>query len=526
MKDSGAIEYHIYGPPGCGKTSYISSKVAELADVYGGDQISVCSMTKAAVREIVSRDIPIPEENVTTLHARCKRALGTGPPAESRIKEFAKAYPKHANDMTLPAYLLRGITESDSTDEVLLTGGGISVYEKMQILRQQLVPRKHWPKQVLHWSSVWNQWCIEAEAMDFTGWLETAMQLNALPPQQVIFIDEAQDHTPLQIAVIRAWPARHRILVGDDDQGIYEWSGAVPMTFLSPELPDGQEKVLSQSYRVPKAVHALASKWIGQVKLRKAKEYSPKDAEGEVVMTNTKLSDAKFDDYAISDLLTLDGRSHMILTTCGFQLLDVIKSLKTLEIPFHNPYRKSNAAWNPLAGPLSIMRSFVVGDQEWTGEEVIRWASILKAKQIFRRGGQKRLLDACEELGDEHVNFGLIEKCVLPGMLNRVMNQDIDLFMTERKIGVPGDWKYVRGVVDRYGIEVTPEIIIGTIHSVKGGEADDVLLFPDLSVSGNREYLGKARDGVIRLFYVAMTRAKNRLILCEASSHNAINWKM
>ena len=520
-----AIEYRVYGPPGTGKTTWISEKVKELADIYGGDQISVCSMTKAAVMEIVSRDIPVPQDNVTTLHARCKRALGAGAPAESRIKEFAKEYPKHANDMTLPAYLMRGIV-GDSLDEVLLSGGGISTYEKMQILRQQLVPRKHWPKHVLHWFSVWNQWCFNAGIMDFTGWLEEAIRTNALPPQQVIFIDEAQDHTPLQIAVIRAWQTRHRILVGDDDQGIYEWSGAVPMTFLSPELPEDQEKVLSQSYRVPRAVHKLASAWINQVKTRKAKKYSSKDADGEIVMTDVRLSDAKFDDYAISDLLTLDGRSNMILTTCGFQLLDIIKSFKALGIPFHNPYRRSNAQWNPLVGPLTIIRSFAVGDREWTGNEIIRWASILKAKSVFRRGGQKRLLEACDELGEDSVNAKLIEKCVLPSMFCTVMNQDMDLLRTERKIGVPGDWGYTETVVDKYGLEVEPEIIIGTIHSVKGGEADDVLLFPDLSVAGNREYLGKARDGMIRLFYVAITRAKNRLILCEPSSMNAVSWKV
>lgn len=526
MNGLDAIEYRVYGPPGCGKTTWISNKVTELADIYGGDQISVCSMTRAAVREIVSRDVPVPDDNISTLHARCKRALNAGAPAESKVSEFAKAYPKYVNEMTLPAYLLRNASEESSADEVILSGGGISIYEKMQILRQQLIPKKNWPAIVLNFYSVWNEWCLDAGVMDFTGWLETAMHVGALPSQQVIFVDEAQDHTPLQIAVIRSWDTMHRMLVGDDDQGIYEWSGAVPMTFLSPELPPGQEKVLSQSYRVPVAVHKLASAWINQVQKRKQKKYSPKKDPGEVVFSNVRLSDARFDCEAISGELIFDGRSNMILTTCGFQLLDVIKSLKAQIIPFHNPYRFNNAAWNPLSGPFNVIKSFVVGDRQWTGDEVIKWAQILKAKSVFRRGGQKRLLEACDELGNEDVSVELIQKCILPDRFEEILAQDTRLFTTDRKLGVPGDWKYAYNVIDKYGLDVEPKVIVGTIHSVKGGEADDVFLFPDLSVAGNREYLGEARDGMIRLFYVGMTRARNRLILGEPSSNNTVSWKV
>ena len=41
----------------------------------------------------------------------------------------------------------------------------------------------------------------------------------------------------------------------------------------------------------------------------------------------------------------------------------------------------------------------------------------------------------------------------------------------------------------------TPKVIVGTIHSVKGGEADVVYLFPDLSAAGDAQY---ARPGPAR----------------------------
>src|SRR5205823_14468766 len=60
-------------------------------------------------------------------------------------------------------------------------------------------------------------------------------------------------------------------------------------------------------------------------------------------------------------------------------------------------------------------------------------------------------------------------------------------------------------------LEEPPRVIVGTIHSVKGGEADVVFLFPDLSAAGDAAYQrnGPTRDAVIRLFYVGMTRARH-----------------
>ncbi len=70
----------------------------------------------------------------------------------------------------------------------------------------------------------------------------------------------------------------------------------------------------------------------------------------------------------------------------------------------------------------------------------------------------------------------------------------------------------------------TPPVIVGTIHSVKGGEADVVFLFPDLSRAADAAYQkhGPDRDSVIRLFYVGMTRAKHTLYICQQESASAV----
>ena len=60
-----------------------------------------------------------------------------------------------------------------------------------------------------------------------------------------------------------------------------------------------------------------------------------------------------------------------------------------------------------------------------------------------------------------------------------------------------------------------PKVCVGTIHSTKGAESSHVWLFPDLSQSGMRELVqqGDPRDGIVRAFYVGMTRAKQSLHL-------------
>jgi hypothetical protein len=64
--------------------------------------------------------------------------------------------------------------------------------------------------------------------------------------------------------------------------------------------------------------------------------------------------------------------------------------------------------------------------------------------------------------------------------------------------------QFPASVVARRGTEALveePKVVIGTIHSVKGGEADVVYLFPDLSRAGADQYqiAGPPRDSVIRV---------------------------
>ena len=72
-------------------------------------------------------------------------------------------------------------------------------------------------------------------------------------------------------------------------------------------------------------------------------------------------------------------------------------------------------------------------------------------------------------------------------------------------------------------LEQPPQVIIGTIASVKGGEADSVYLWPDLSPAGIEEWHSRDKSAIYRLFYVGITRAKETLTILAPSSNLTVN---
>jgi len=59
-----------------------------------------------------------------------------------------------------------------------------------------------------------------------------------------------------------------------------------------------------------------------------------------------------------------------------------------------------------------------------------------------------------------------------------------------------------------------PRITVSTIHGSKGGEADNVVLFTDLSPAADNQMRNNP-DDMHRVFYVGVTRTKNNLYIVE-----------
>lgn len=517
-------EMRTFGPPGTGKTTWLASKAGRAAELYGPQLVSICSLTNAAVNEVVRRRIPLLVSNISTLHARCKRALGAPDPAETRVEEFRATYPSWSGPEFLPASLRDG----DDSGTRGLDYRKVSAYEAVNLARQRLEPISKLPYRMRGWYRVWERWCRENEMYDFTGWLETAARLGALPPQQVVFVDEAQDHTPLQLSVLRSWKTEQLVLVGDDDQSLFAWSGSVPAAFFSPPLPRGDELVLHQSHRVPLRPYLAATSIVSRISQRRDKAYRPTDEDGYAVCSGASLRHCE---DAIRQIRTTT-ESVMLLATCHYMLGPLIKALRYAGIPYHNPYSGASSL-NPLRVVGPALEAYLNPSDGRLGtlREALLWADVLRSKNLaFRAGMKGRFQAEAKASGGRAVTPEDLDTYFIPAVQQMILHRDLRLFEQRnprevQQSGIPNfrlpasaNWDFGAAVYRRPPSEWDPRVILGTVHSVKGGEADHVWIFPDLSPAAHQALrTTEGQDSYLRLMYVALTRARIGVTVASAS---------
>lgn len=287
-----------------------------------------------------------------------------------------------------------------------------------------------------------------------------------------LFVDEAQDLSPIQWDAVAAMDVECIWVAGDDDQSIYEWSGADPNGMRAYHLPDESNvRVLEQSWRIPRAVHELAERVIGRVGKRWAKKYSPRDADGQIA----RYGDVEFVPAPSQNESTLVlYRNHQFRGPVEDWLMDHAV-----------PFKVTGSYWGPFEG---------------------KWAMALRAAQGLRRGGEcspgqmRSLEKVSPDLGAR----------VKAGDLSWLRYDPFDFLRIPEPIAT-----YLRQL-DRAGtLNVTPKVTISTVHAAKGAEADRVVL---LTGQGERTFEDSYGDAEHRVFYVGVTRARERLDLVEGDN--------
>ena len=532
-------EFRTYGPPGVGKTTWLARQVENAAAKFGSNSVFLSSFTRSAAAELVSRNLPVPPHAVGTLHAHCYRAIGSPEIAESHAKEFNDAFPHFAVTPSGTASMDEGTADQPTGERP-----GDELAAQYQILRNRMTPRSVWPLNVLAFARAWERWKGEAGYMDFTDLIEFALEHteHAEGNPAVGFIDEAQDLTPLQLALVRKWgqAMEYFILVGDDDQSIYGFTGATPEAFLNPPLPPENKIVLGQSYRIPRVVQAAAVQWIKRVARREEKEYAPRDFEGELLFAPSGNFQQPKPLVEYVKRYIEAGKTIMFLAACSYQLAKLIKTLREEGIPYHNPFRKTRGDWNPLAprkGTSTVDRLIAYLEPDspdpgiWSPTQLAQWLEMCTAKGLLKRGAKQMLkgtLPQCPAsdaaLEEWEAYYKWLDNLFEPGALQGGGWQQEPAWLTAHANATfSPKLDFPMSILGKGGIEAlraTPRVVVGTIHSVKGGQADVTVLCPDISLSSYQAATKsqQARDETIRQFYVGMTRCRETLIICKPAT--------
>ncbi len=495
------------------------------------------SFTKAAAAELAGRNLPVPKANIGTLHAHCYRAIEGAEIAETKVSEWNTEHPASA---------LSGGKGSldESVADQLFEKPGDEVFARLQSLRARMIDPKCWGADVKRFAERWSAWKAGNGLIDFTDMLEMALHEIRIAPgdPSVIVADEAQDFSKLQLTLLRKWGqhTEYMLVAGDEDQLLYGWCGCTVDAFLKPLVPEDQKRVLHQSFRVPRAVHAVAQQWVEALTQREPKEYLPRDFDGEVRQCTRGNWRSPEPVLADAEKYLAAGKTVMFLTSCS-HMLDVVKqALRSAGVPFHNPYRLTRGDWNPLktegsstaARLLAFLRprEDVWGEHagEWTADELRKWVALVKSDGLLNRGAKTDLAGLAP---DSQVTTELLVRLFEPEAAEQMIAALSDGTIADCVRWLQGRLLAAKRNAAEYPATVLvkrgpramfeqPKVILGTIHSVKGGEADVVYLFPDLSGRGMVEWSNpdERRDSIIRQMYVGMTRARESLIFCNPAS--------
>ena len=534
-------ETRVFGPPGTGKTTYTSKQITHAANQFGAENILVASFTRAAAKELISRDQVIADDQIGTLHAHCYRLLGKPELAEVKAKEFNEEYPHLSITPSGNIKLDDGLTGPDG-DEESNPGGGDELLAQMSIYRARMVPRDLWLPGVLDFARAWEDFKEKTGYMDFQDLIERAGDEYYPPKHATIGVfDEVQDFTPSQLRLIRRWAKQMHwiMLAGDDDQCLYSFTGATPEAFLNPPVPDENKRILRQSYRVPAKVMRLANTIVRKLSLREPKEYRPREEEGKIYGSDATWKKPNELLPTIKGYLRED-KSVMVLATCSYILAPTIRMFREHGIPFSNIYKATRGDWNPIrakqtgnAGSFGRYCAFLEpagpefqGRRLWTPHQLAAWVDVIKAQGNFKRGAKKAIKELVER---KTVRAEDILRFLTDTMEESAFNAAIALdhywFLENLTSAKVASFEFPAKIYNAYGPEapeVARQLTVGTIHSVKGAEADVVILFPDLSMRGAQQYStrnGEGFDQILRQFYVGVTRARHTLILCRGVSN-------
>ena len=492
----------ILGPPGTGKTTTLLNLVDDFMKA-GVDpkRIGYFSFTRKAAHEASTRaadkfKLDVKEDliNFRTLHSLAFRLLGI---KKERVMKQAD-YREFGLKVGIPIKMAvhsdnDGIFNSDNEYLRLINKARVTQRDLMDVYDDNLHTLDIERDTLYLLDRELTRFKHEKGMIDYDDMLENFTAQDVSPSFDVLFIDEAQDLSPLQWRMVRSMWAKSdkTYIAGDDDQAIFKWAGADVDHFIALREDVDAVKVLDQSYRIPGGpIHELSQKIIAQVENRYDKEYKPRDEIGKL--------------HRYADIAQVDmSEGQWLVLTQAHHFLDQVTEL-CYQQGWYFSYK----------GKPSVNKNLLAAIHGW--EQLRKGESLatIQLKNIYYY------------LGDNVTRGYRTAKT-----LNADLKYNLETCISDHGLQTDKPWHdsfaglntrmemYIRNMLaQKENIFREPRIILSTIHGAKGGEADNVLLFPDITKSA-LDYSDRDADELHRLFYVAVTRAKKALYILEPKNY-------
>lgn len=334
-------------------------------------------------------------------------------------------------------------------------------------------------------------------------------------PDDVVgwIFDEAQDASKLLDMACRRIVTGDAVkwvwLMGDPFQVIFSFGGASSEHFMS--WPVKAQKVMPRSYRCGRDVLALGERCLQPLPDYWDRGIAPADHDSTV---------EEIGEYADA-LAQIDPRkSTLVIARTRWQLGMLTKAMREIGVPHrhvrcpkHGPLNMDMAC----AALWKLQHNQIIDRDEWHEAIKLVPSGGGKSEQWLVRGAKKAFNDLPPGSVDKILPSDLPQYGATPALLEKIRSGEWPQLFNDGSQWVAG--------AKRWGIEVmaAPKVRVGTIHSTKGQEADEVVLLSSLG----RRFAQAAADSHTqwceerRIEYVAVTRARRRLIITH--DHNEVN---